>query len=194
MGLEDLALFRSLPGSVVFYPCDAVSTERVVALAAEHRGLVYIRTSRPKTAVIYDNREVFRVGGSKVLRSSQEDRLLVVAAGVTVREALKAHDLLLSEEIPIRVMDAYCVKPVDEAGLVEAASASRRTVIVVEEHYSEGGLGDAVLNAVANHKIGVHKMAVREVPRSGKPDELLDYYGLSANRIAAKVKELLQSG
>ena len=191
MGLEDLALFRSLPGSVVFYPCDAVSTERVVALAAEHRGLVYIRTSRPKTAVIYDNREVFRVGGSKVLRSSQEDRLLVVAAGVTVREALKAHDLLLSEEIPIRVMDAYCVKPVDEAGLVEAASASRRTVIVVEEHYSEGGLGDAVLNAVANHKIGVHKMAVREVPRSGKPDELLDYYGLSANRIAAKVKELL---
>lgn len=191
MGLEDLALFRSLPGSVVFYPCDPVSTERVVALAYEHRGLVYIRTSRPKTAVIYDNREVFRVGGSKVLRSSEEDRLLLVAAGVTLHEALKAHDLLRSEGIPVGVMDAYCVKPVDEAGLVEAAAARGRTVIVVEEHYSEGGLGDAVLNAVANHNIGVHKMAVREVPRSGKPDELLEYFGLSANRIAAKVRELL---
>lgn len=191
MGLEDLAMFRSLPGSVVFYPCDAVSTERVVALAAEHRGLVYIRTSRPKTAVLYDNREVFRVGGSKVLRSSEEDRLLLVAAGVTLHESLKAHDLLLSEGIPVGVMDAYCVKPVDEASLVEAAAARGRTVIVVEEHYSEGGLGDAVLNAVANHNISVHKMAVREVPRSGKPAELLDHFGLSADRIAAKVKELL---
>ena len=191
MGLEDLALFRSLPGSVVFYPCDAVSTERVVALAAEHRGLVYIRTSRPKTAVLYDNREVFRVGGSKLLRSSEGDRLLLVAAGVTLHEALKAHDLLLSEGIPVGVMDAYCVKPVDQAGLVEAAAARGSTVIVVDEHYSEGGLGDAVLNAMAHHRIGVHKMAVREVPRSGKPDELLEYYGLSARRIAAKVKELL---
>ncbi len=191
MGLEDLAMFRSLPGSVVFYPCDAVSAERVVALAAEHRGLVYIRTSRPKTAVIYDNREVFRLGGSKLLRSSEGDRLLLVAAGVTLHEALKAHELLLSEGIPVGVMDAYCVKPFDEAGLVEAAATRGSTVIVVEEHYSEGGLGDAALNAVANHNIGVHKMAVREVPRSGKPDELLEYYGLSANRIAAKVRELL---
>lgn len=191
MGLEDLAMFRSLPGSVVFYPSDAVSTERVVALAAEHRGLVYIRTSRPKTAVLYDNREVFRVGGSKVLRSSEGDRLLLVAAGVTLHESLKAHDLLLSEGIPVGVMDAYCVKPVDEAGLVEAAAARGRTVIVVEEHYSEGGLGDAVLNAVANHNISVHKMAVREVPRSGKPAELLDHFGLSAARIVAKVRELL---
>ena len=191
MGLEDLAMFRSLPGSVVFYPCDAVSAERVVALAAEHRGLVYIRTSRPKTAVIYDNREVFRVGGSKLLRSAEGDRLLLVAAGVTLHESLKAHELLLSEGIPVGVMDAYCVKPFDEAGLVEAAAARGSTVVVVEEHYSEGGLGDAVLNAAANHPIGVHKMAVREVPRSGKPDELLEYYGLSANRIAAKVRELL---
>lgn len=193
MGLEDLALFRSLPGSVVFYPCDAVSTERVVSLSAEHSGLVYIRTSRPKTAVIYDNREVFHVGGSKVLRSSENDQLLLVAAGVTLHEALKACDLLLSEGISVGVMDAYCVKPVDEAGLIEVAASCGRMVIVAEEHYSEGGLGDAVLNALANHNIGVHKMAVREVPRSGKPDELLDHYGLSANRIAAKVKELLQA-
>ena len=117
--------------------------------------------------------------------------MLLVAAGVTLHEALKAHDLLLSEGIPVGVMDAYCVKPVDEAGLVEAAAARGRTVIVVEEHYSEGGLGDAVLNAVANHNINVHKMAVREVPRSGKPAELLDHFGLSADRIVAKVRELL---
>ncbi len=115
MGLEDLALFRSLPHSVVFYPCDAVSAERVVALAAEHRGLVYIRTSRPKTAVIYGNQEAFRVGGSKVLRFGPHDQLLVVAAGVTVHEALKAHDLLMSDGISVRVLDAYGVKPIDEA-------------------------------------------------------------------------------
>ena len=192
MGLEDLAMFRSLPGSVVFYPCDAVSTERVVALARPSTAaLVYIRTSRPKTAVLYDNREVFRVGGSKLLRSSEGDRLLLVAAGVTLHESLKAHDQLLSEGIPVGVIDAYCVKPLDEAGLVEAAAARGRIVVVVEEHYSEGGLGDAVLNAVANHNISVHKMAVREVPRSGKPGELLEYYGLSANRIVARVRELL---
>ncbi len=194
MGLEDLALFRSLPHSVVFYPCDAVSAERVVALAAEHRGLVYIRTSRPKTAVIYHNQEAFRVGGSKVLRSGPQDQLLLVAAGVTLHQALKAHDLLMSDGISVGVLDAYCVKPIDEAGLIEAASASQKRIIVVEEHYSEGGLGDAVLNAVANQGVGVHKMAVREIPRSGDPAVLLEHYGLSASRIVAKVKDLLQAG
>ena len=191
MALEDLAMFRSIPNAVVFYPADAVSTEKLVALAADHQGMVYIRTSRPKNPVLYPNEENFEIGGSKTLRSSGSDRLTVVAAGVTVTEAMKACDLLAREGIAIRVLDAYSVKPVDAKGLLKAAAQSNNTLVVVEEHYSEGGLGDAVLNAVANNGVRVFKMAVQEIPRSGKPEELLERYGLSANRIVKKVKELV---
>lgn len=191
MALEDIAIFRSIPESVVFYPADAVSTERVVALAAAHRGIVYIRTSRPKVPVIYANEEQFEIGGSKVLRSSTRDKLTVVAAGVTVTEALKAYDLLAQEGIAVRVLDAYSIKPVDAQGLLKAAAETNQKLVVVEEHYAEGGLGDAVLNAVANHGVYVYKLAVTEIPRSGKPEELLERYGVSANCIVKKVKELL---
>jgi transketolase len=191
MALEDLAWFRAIPNAVVFYPCDAVSTERLVALAAAHEGMVYIRTSRPKNSVLYTNEDGFEIGGSKTLRSSGNDRLTVVAAGVTVSEALKASDLLSREGIAIRVLDAYSVKPVDAIGLLKAATETRNTLVVVEEHYFEGGLGDAVLNAVANAGVRVFKMAVQEIPRSGKPEELLERYGLSANCIVKKVKELV---
>ena len=191
MALEDLAMFRAIPGSVVFYPSDAVSTERLVALAAEHQGIVYIRTSRPKGAILYKNDESFQIGGSKTLRSSANDRLAVVGAGVTVGEALKAHEQLGKEGIAIRVVDAYSVKPIDAKGLLAAAKQSNNTLLVVEEHYYDGGLGDALLNAVANSGVRVHKLAVSEVPRSGKPEELLERYGLSASSIVKKVKELL---
>jgi transketolase len=191
MALEDLAMFRSIPNTVVFYPADAVSTERVVAEAAAYRGIVYIRTSRPKAPVIYANEELFPIGGSKLLRSSGDDRLAVVAAGVTLIEALKAYDQLAQEGIAVRVVDAYCIKPVDAKGLLSAAAASNHTLVVVEEHYFEGGLGDAVLNAVANQGAKVFKMAVTEIPRSGKPEELLDRFGVSAACIVKKVKEIL---
>lgn len=191
MALEDLAMFRSIPNSVVFYPADAVSAERVVFLAAEHPGMVYIRTSRPKAPILYANDESFTIGGSKVLRSSAKDRLTVVAAGVTVGEALKAYEALAKEGVAVRVLDAYCIKPVDAKGLLQAASQSNNTLVVVEEHYAEGGLGDAVLNAVANSGVRVHKMAVTEIPRSGKPEELLERYGISASCIVKKVKELI---
>ena len=191
MALEDLAMFRAIPNAVVFYPSDAVSTERLVALAADHEGMVYIRTSRPKNPVLYPNEENFEIGGSKTLRSSKNDRLTVVAAGVTVAEAMKACDLLAKEGVAIRVVDAYSVKPVDAQGLLKAAAQTNNTLVVVEEHYSEGGLGDAVLNAVANHGVRVFKMAVEEIPRSGKPEELLERYGLSANCIVKKVKGLV---
>ena len=190
MALEDLAFFRTLPQAVVFYPCDAVSTEKLVALAADYEGIVYIRTSRPKTPVLYKNEELFQIGGSKTVRSSAHDRLTVVAAGVTVWEALKAADKLAEEGISIRVLDAYSVKPIDSKGLQEAAAQTNRTLLVVEDHYSDGGLGDAVLNAVAIHDVKVHKLAVQEVPRSGKPEELLDRYGISAACIIKNVKEL----
>jgi transketolase len=191
MALEDLAFFRALPQSVVFYPCDAVSTEKLVALAADYQGIVYIRTSRPKTPVLYANEESFRIGGSKTVRSGARDRLTVVAAGVTVWEALKAADILAKEGILIRILDAYSVKPIDSNGVLQAAAQSNRTLLVVEDHYFDGGLGDAVLNAVAIHDVKVHKLAVQEIPRSGKPEELLEHYGISAACIMKKVKELV---
>ncbi|MDQ3068814.1 MAG: transketolase [Acidobacteriota bacterium] len=188
MALEDLGMFRAVPGSTVLYPCDAVSGERMVALAAATEGLCYIRTSRPKTPVIYDAGEVFVAGGSKTLRSSASDAATVVAAGVTVFEALKAHETLAAEGIAIRVIDAYSIKPIDQAGLIAAARASKGRLITVEDHYAQGGLGDAVAEAVAQDGFSVHRLCVREIPRSGQPDELLDKYGISARAIADAVR------
>jgi len=190
MALEDLAMFRGVPGSTVLYPCDGVSGQRMVALAAATDGLCYIRTSRPKTPVIYPNDEVFTVGGSKTLRSSDKDVATVVAAGVTVFEALKAFDQLAAEGIAIRVVDAYSVKPVDRDGLIAAARATHGRLITVEDHYPQGGLGDAVAEAVAGAGFTVERLAVGEVPRSGQPDELLDRYGISARAIVDAVRRL----
>lgn len=190
MALEDLAMFRGVPGSTVLYPCDGVSGERMVALAAATDGLCYIRTSRPKTPVIYPNDEVFTVGGSKTLRSSDGDVATVVAAGVTVFEALKAFDQLAGEGIAIRVIDAYSVKPIDREGLIAAARATKGRLITVEDHYAQGGLGDAVAEAVAGAGFTVERLAVGEIPRSGQPDELLDRYGISARAIVDAVKRL----
>jgi transketolase len=190
MALEDLAMFRAIPEAVVFYPSDAVSTEKLVILASEHKGMVYIRTSRPKSAVLYANDEPFEIGGSKTLRSSSSDKLAIVAAGITLVEALKAYELLAKENISVRVVDAYSIKPIDAQGLLQAASQSGNRLLVVEEHYYDGGLGDAVLNGVVNSGVQVHKLAVREIPRSGKPEELLDRFGISARCIVQKIKEL----
>ena len=191
MGLEDLAMFRTLPGSVVLYPSDAVAAERLVVEAARHEGIVYIRTSRPKTPVIYSNDERFPIGGSKTLRESPIDRATVVGAGITLNETLKAYENLRSEGISIRVIDLYSVKPVDTESLLRAAVATNKTLITVEDHYREGGLGDAVLDAVASEGIKVHKLAVTSLPRSGKPEELIEVHGISAASIARKVREIV---
>jgi transketolase len=193
MGLEDLAMMRAIPHSIVFYPSDAVSAEKLTALAASLQGATYIRTSRPATPVIYANTEEFSVGGSKTVRSSANDRLTIVAAGVTLHEALAAYEALKATGIVVRIIDAYSVKPIDAEGIRTAARQTNSTVLVVEDHYYDGGLGDAVLNAVAAHDVRVHKMAVTDVPRSGKPEELLDAYGISARRIVEKVKSLVAS-
>jgi transketolase len=191
MGLEDLAMMRAIPHSTVLYPCDAVSTERLVAVAADLTGATYLRTSRPATPVIYANTEEFPVGGSKVLCAGERDQLTVVAAGVTLHEALAAYDMLKAAGINIRVIDAYSVKPIDRQALLRAAAQTRNTIIVVEDHYYDGGLGDAVLSATAAHGVRVHKLAVTDVPCSGKPEELLEAYGISARRIVDTVKSLL---
>jgi transketolase len=140
--------------------------------------------------VLYSNTEDFPVGGSKTVRASDSDQLTIVAAGVTLHEALSAYETLKAGGISVRVIDAYSVKPIDAEGLRKAAGQTNNTILVVEDHYYDGGLGDAVLNAVAVHGVRVHKMAVTEVPRSGKPDELLDAFGISARRIVEKVKSL----
>jgi transketolase len=190
MALEDLAMCRAQPNIAVLYPCDAVSTERLVAAAAYHPGPAYIRTSRPKTKVIYPADEAFAVGGLKVLRESAQDVATVVAAGVTVFEALKAYDQLKAAGTNIRVIDLYSVAPVDGKALVAAGTATGRRIITVEDHYAAGGIGDAVAEAVEESGIRVRRIAVREIPRSGKPDELLDRFGISARHIVEAVKQL----
>jgi transketolase len=202
MGLEDLAMMRAVHGSTVLYPCDANQTARLVAAMADHQGITYLRTTRGATPVIYGSDEAFPVGGSKILRRSDADQAAVVAAGVTLHEALAAHDTLKSEGIAIRVIDAYSVKPIDAATLHEAARATGGRLVVVEDHYPEGGLGDAVLAAFAADGSGdgtlagaalprVVKLAVRGMPASGKPAELMDAAGISARHIVAAVKELV---
>ena len=187
MALEDLAMARGVPNCSVFYPCDAVSAERLMAVAAATPGPAYLRMSRPKTPVIYTNEEAFTVGGSKTLRESDNDVVTVVAAGVTVFEALKAHDLLKTKGLSIRVIDAYSIQPIDQAAMVSAGKATRGQIITVEDHYAHGGLGDAVSEAVSMHGFKVRRLAVREIPRSGPPEELLDRYGLSARAIVEAV-------
>ena len=188
MGLEDLAMFRAVIGSTVFYPCDAVSAERLTELAAQIPGIVYIRTSRPKTPVLYPNTEEFLLGGSKTLRSSKDDRFTVVGGGVTVHEALAAYENLKKKGIAIRVIDAYSVKPLDSDTLSKAARETGQ-VIVVEDHWMDGGLGDAVAASVGS-LAPVHRLAVSKEPRSGKPEELMDRFGISHRAIEQKILDI----
>ncbi len=189
MGLEDIAMFRAVPDSVVLYPSDAVSTEHLVAAMADHTGISYLRTTRPKAPVLYPSDERFEIGGSKVLRSSSSDQVTVVGAGVTLHEALSAQVALEAEGLSIRVIDVYSVKPIDVDALRRAAKETGN-IIVVEDHYWDGGIGDAVLDAVGNRAV-VHKIAVRTVPRSGSPAELIEAMGIGANTIAERVREVV---
>jgi transketolase len=191
MALEDLAMARGVPNCTVLYPCDANSAYRLVAAAASTAGPVYLRLSRPKTPVIYGAAEAFPIGGSKTLREGDRDQVTVVAAGVTVFEALAAHEALARHGIGIRVVDAYSVQPIDTAAMVAAGRATGGRLITVEDHYAHGGLGDAVSEAVWDQGFRVKRLAVREIPRSGQPDELLDRYGISARAIESAVRRLI---
>jgi len=187
MGLEDLAIFRSLRNSIVLYPCDAVSSEKLTCLMANYEGISYLRTTRPKTPVIYGNDEEFHIGGSKVLRRSTSDEATIIAAGFTVHEALKAYEKLKEEGIMTRVIDCYSVKPLDEETLKKASEETGH-IITVEDHYAEGGLGEAV--AALGLKPCI--LAVRKMPHSGPPGELLAEQGIDAESIVKKVKEILR--
>jgi len=190
MGLEDIAMFRTILGSVVLYPCDAVSTEKLVEEAAKHKGIVYLRTTRKDTPILYESRDEFSIGGSKILRKNQNDAVTLVAAGITVFEALKAYEELQKEGIWVRVIDLYSIKPPDIAALKKAAKDTK-TIITVEDHFAEGGLGEAVASALSESNTPVYMLAVRKIPKSGKPEELLDYEEISKTAIVKRIKEIL---
>ena len=190
MGLEDIALFRSINGSTVLYPSDGVSCHKLVIEAAKHPGIVYLRTTRMETPVIYGNNEEFLVGGSKTLKSSGNDKVCLVGAGITVHEALKAHEELQKDGINIRVIDLYSVKPVDCATL-ERVVEETEAIIVVEDHYAEGGIADAVSSCLSETGAKVYSLSVTKRPRSGKPEELLSFEEINSKAIVKKVKEVL---
>src|SRR5215471_10863469 len=193
MGLEDLAMMCSQPNFHVLYPSDATSAWAATALAAKLSGPTYLRLGRPASPILYSSEETFEVGKCKVLRQSNQDQVLVIGGGVTVFEALSAYEELKQAGTFIRVIDLFSVQPIDGEALRAAAKACSGRVLTVEDHYAHGGLGDAVLAALTSERIHVTKLAVTEIPRSGKPKELLDRFGISNRHIVRAVKELLSS-
>jgi len=193
MALEDLAMMRAVHGSTVLYPCDGNSTAALVAAMADLPGISYVRTTREKTPSVYGSGETFPVGGSKTLRSSDADRVALVGAGITVHEALGAAEALAADGIAARVLDCYSIKPIDAEAL-HAASFETGLIVTIEDHWVEGGLGDAVLAALAADGVlsgRIVKIAVTQMPGSGTPEELRDWAGISADRIADTVRTLL---
>ncbi len=193
MALEDLAMFRAIPNATVLYPSDGVSAERLTEAMARRSGICFLRTSRPKTPVLYSNEEQFPIPGFKVLRESAADRVTIIGAGITLHEALKAHGELKAKGIAARVIDLYCLKPIDGAALGKHLAATGGRLITVEDHYPEGGLGETVIAALLEAGIAPSKytrLAVREVPHSGKPDELVDAFGISARHITAAAEKM----
>ena len=194
MALEDLAMLRAVHGSTVLYPSDATSTAALVQAMADLTGIAYMRTTRGAYPVLYDAGESFPVGGSKVLRSADDDQVTLIGAGVTLHGCLAAADQLKEEGISARVIDLYSVKPIDTATLTAAATATRGRLVLVEDHHPEGGLGSAVLDALAAAgptELAVAHLAVTEMPGSGTSEELLDAAGISASHIAAAARRLL---
>lgn len=216
MGLEDIALFRTIPGSTVFYPSDAVSCERAVELAANTKGVCFIRTSRPNTAVIYGNDDKFEIGKLRVVKQSPKDQVLLIGAGVTLYEALNAAAQLEKAGVHARVVDLFTIKPIDREGIIKNAKECGGRIVVVEDHYKyvcskelniptdfhsffslflfnrEGGVGEAVMSAVAEQRFIVKQLAVPTIPRSGPPTVLLDMFGISARHVLAAAQEILK--
>jgi transketolase len=192
MGLEDIALMRTLPDSIVLYPSDATSTAALVKIMAQQKNRIcYLRTTREATPVIYQPNAHFSIGGCSIVKASPKDQICVIAAGITLHEAKKAHVELAKEEIPICVIDLYSIKPMDKKTIKEQIERCHNVAITVEDHYLEGGLGQAVAYAMRNESFTIECLAVRELPRSGKPEELLAWAGIDAASIVKAVKKLI---
>ena len=189
MGLEDIAMFRSLPNSIILYPSDAVSAEKLVELAYKTKGLKYIRTTRPKTQIIYNDNEKFEIGNFKVLRYSNEDKLVIVGAGITLHESLKAYKLLKEGGVSVAVVDCYCIKPFDSKKFLSLVKKSGNKVL--EDHYQEGGISEMIMHELSEISIPVKSLAVKKIPHSGKPDVLLNKYEIDAEAIVKTVKNFI---
>ncbi len=195
MALEDLAMMRAVYGSTVLYPSDPNQTAQLVQQMVETEGIVYMRTTREKTPVLYSPDEQFNIGGSRVLRSSDEDEVTIVAAGITLHNALDAYEQLKSQGIRARVIDAYTIKPIDEETLFLAAEEAGNVLVTVEDHWPEGGLGEAVLEAFTERDGAmprIVKLAVQSMPGSGTPAELMEEAGISAHHIVQAVRALVR--
>ncbi len=193
MGLEDIAMFRTILGSTVLCPSDANSTAKLVVEMIDGKGIVFLRTARPATEVFYEPSEEFKIGGSKTLRSSKKDKVSVIACGLTVLEAVKAADLLVKSKINIRVIDAYSIKPLDAKSILKCAHETNNLVITVEDHNMQCGLGDAVLEVFAtDSKVKIYKMAVTKMPGSATPEEQYRFESIDAASIVSKVREILK--
>ncbi len=189
MGLEDIGMFRAIPESKVFYPSDAVSAEKLTVLASKLKGIKYIRSTREKTPIIYKNRESFKLGDFKVLRESKRDEGVLVGAGITLHECLKAYQKLKACGKKVAVVDLYCIKPFNSRKFREFVRKHGKQVLVVEDHYPEGGIGEMILNAIKNTDISMRHLAVNKLPRSGRPEKLMKKFGIDSDSI---VKEILK--
>jgi transketolase len=195
MALEDVAMFRAVHGSTVLYPSDANQAAKLVALAADNPGITYLRTTRADTPVIYPAEAEFEIGGSRLVHASLRDEVTIAAAGMTVHEAIKAAVQLAADGIYVRVLDLYSVKPIDREALLDSLRTTGGRLVTVEDHWPQGGLGDAVLEAVADSSLPLHtvKLAVRDLPGSGSPAELLHTAGIDADAIAQAVRSLIDT-
>ncbi|MBX4196791.1 transketolase [Candidatus Pacearchaeota archaeon] len=191
MGLEDIALFRSLPNTIVLYPCDALSTQKLMLLSQTEQGIKYIRTTRPKTPLLYDPEDEFAIGDFGVVRESPKDKVVLVGAGITVHEAMKAHALLAEERVAAAVVDLYSIKPFNTKEFIEFVKGRGKKVVVAEDHYKEGGIGEMLCSELADTDIKITCLSVSEVPHSGTCEELLDKYGINAAAIVEAARKLL---
>ena len=191
MALEDIAIFRAIPNLTLLYPSDGVAAERAMQIAANTHGMFFIRITRADNEVLYDPTEKFEVGKGKLLKESDEDQVTIVGGGITIYEALKAHDELAAEGIKTRVVDIFSIKPIDAELLVASGKATKNRMVVVEDHYKQGGIFEAVLSAVNEHGIVVKSLAVGDIPRSGKCEELLAMFCIDKDAIVKSVKSFL---
>jgi transketolase len=191
MALEDLAFMQALPDSIVLYPADAQSTGKLVEHMIEYnQGISYLRTTRAGTPVLYAPHEQFPLGSCKILKKSKKDRACIIAAGITLHEALKAYELLARENIAVTIIDLYCIKPLPTTEIIQAAKEAQNTIVTVEDHYLEGGMGQAICYAVRNQGITVDCLAVTKMPRSGTPEELLAWARIDAQAIVEHIRKL----
>lgn len=191
MGLEDIGMFRAIPNSIILYPSDAVSAEKLVYTAYQTRGLKYIRTTRPETPILYKPEDRFPIGEFKVVRESLQDNVVLVGSGITLHESLKAHESLKKDGISSAVVDLYCIKPFNSEVFINFVKSHGNKVVISEDHYQEGGIGEMLSQALANSGITIKTLAITQIPHSGKKDELLDKYGINAKAISQEAKKLV---